>query len=598
MRRCVYFAIALAGSIHAQDRSLIQIPDARKLALVIGNSEYPKAPLKNPVNDAVAMETTLKKLGFQVTIVRNADLRRMRGAIDDFAAQLGPGSLGFFYFAGHGVQVNSVNYLLPVDFSASSEDDIQYEAYPASRIQAKLEGSGARLRVLVLDACRNNPFRYKRDSSEGLAAMSINAEGTLVAFATGDNNTAGENPAESNGLYTKYLIPALLTPGLNLRDAFQKAKEDVYRVSQRQQNPSIYENIVGQYALLPASLPVKPSTGVPPAVPPPGAPRSPTPTQADPARTALAAQTWAAIKDSKNARDFDDFVAVFPQSEMAPAAILRASELRRNPVQLPRSGPQLVQAAPISPPPKAVPGATKVNPKDGLTYVWIPAGSFLMGCSPDDNLCAADEKPSHPVTLSKGFWMGQTPVTNAAWKKLPFPSGWTEREISREGKILKLGQTTAQENAPAVGMLWDEARVFCEHVGGRLPTEAEWEYAARAGTTGPRYAKLAAISVSTDASGKALTLAGPAPVAQKEKNAWNLYDLYGNVGQWTADRHGANYYQNSVERDPPGSPEGMARVLRGGSFERNSGGHLRASGRMSLMPNKYGYDMGFRCVLE
>jgi formylglycine-generating enzyme required for sulfatase activity len=597
MRRCVYIAIALAGSLCAQDRSLIQIPDARKLALVIGNSEYPKAPLKNPVNDAAAMETALKKLGFQVTIVRNADLRKMRGAIDDFAAQLGPGSLGFFYFAGHGVQVNSVNYLLPVDFSASSEDDVQYEAYPANRIQAKLEGSGARLRVLVLDACRNNPFRYKRDASEGLAAMSINAEGTLVAFATGDNNTAGENPAESNGLYTKYLIPALMTPGLNLRDAFQKAKEDVYRVSQRQQNPSIYENIVGQYALLPSgSAPAATSAASSNAAT--STPRSAVTPPADPARAALAAQTWAAIKDSKNARDFDNFVEAFPQSEMAPTAILRASELRRNPEKSLRSGPQLVQAAPSSPPPTRVAGATKVNPKDGLTYVWIPPGKFTMGCSPGDMLCAPDEKPAHPVTLTKGFWMGQTPVTNEAWKKLPFPAGWADREVTHEGKTLKLRQTIAQENVPAVGMLWDEARVFCEHVGGRLPTEAEWEYAARAGTTGPRYARLAAISISTDSDGKAMVLPGPARVAQKEKNPWNLYDLFGNVGQWTADRHGEGYYQHSPDHDPTGSAEGLARVLRGGSFERNSMGHLRASSRMSLLSNKFGYDMGFRCVLE
>ena len=181
------------------------------------------------------------------------------------------------------MQVNSVNYLVPIDFAASSEDDVQYEAYPASRIQAKLEGSGARLRILVLDACRNNPYRYKRDASEGLAAMSINAEGTLIAFATGDNNTAAENPAESNGLYTKFLIPALTTPGLNLRDAFQKAKEDVYRVSQHKQNPSVYENLVGQFALV-----AGPST--------PSAPTQSAPTQTAPkstARSEEAAKTWA-----------------------------------------------------------------------------------------------------------------------------------------------------------------------------------------------------------------------------------------------------------------------------------------------------------------
>lgn len=111
-----------------------------------------------------------------------------------------------------------------MDSSATSEDVIPYEAYPANRLNAKLEGGGAGPRVLVLDSCRNNPFRFKRDASEGLAAMSIRRGRYFGCLATGDNNTAAENPAETNGLYTKFLIPALLTPGLNLRDAFQKAE--------------------------------------------------------------------------------------------------------------------------------------------------------------------------------------------------------------------------------------------------------------------------------------------------------------------------------------------------------------------------------------
>src|SRR5262249_51320963 len=148
----IVLTIAFATVILGQERGFIQISEKRKLALVIGNSEYPKSPLKNPVNDAVAIQSALKKLGFNVTTVLNADLRRMKTAVDDFASKLGPESLGFFYFAGHGIQVNSVNYLVPVDFAASSEDDVPYEAYPASRVQAKLEGSGAKLRVIVLDA--------------------------------------------------------------------------------------------------------------------------------------------------------------------------------------------------------------------------------------------------------------------------------------------------------------------------------------------------------------------------------------------------------------------------------------------------------------
>jgi formylglycine-generating enzyme required for sulfatase activity len=194
--------------------------------------------------------------------------------------------------------------------------------------------------------------------------------------------------------------------------------------------------------------------------------------------------------------------------------------------------------------------------------------------------------------------MGQTPVTNAAWNKIGHPSAWGDREVTHAGKTFKLSQTTREENVPAVGMLWDEARVFCQKTGGRLPTEAEWEYAARAGTTSMRYARLAAISVSTDANGKERTLPGPAPVAQKERNLWNLYDIYGNVMQWTEDRFSPTYYDQRVEQDPQGPSEGAPRVVRGGSFERNAATRLRASDRMSLMPSIYGYDVGFRCVLE
>jgi hypothetical protein len=262
---CSYVALAAAllsaPILQAQSRRFEPISVGRKQALVIGNAVYPSAPLKNPVNDALAMQSALKKLGFDVTMVQNVDLPHMEAAIDHFAQSLTSQSFAFVYFSGHGVQVNFSNYLLPIDFNATSEADVKYKAYPATRLQEKLEESRARLRVLVLDACRNNPFRYSRDATSGLAAMSVNAEGTLIAFATGDHNTADDNASESNGLYTKQLIRALQTPGLNLRDVFQVAKEDTYAASSRKQNPSIYDNVIGSYYL----------TGVP-AMPVPPAP--------------------------------------------------------------------------------------------------------------------------------------------------------------------------------------------------------------------------------------------------------------------------------------------------------------------------------------
>ena len=266
---CSYVALAAAlisaPALQAQSRRFEPISVGRKQALVIGNAAYPSAPLKNPVNDAIAMQSALKKLGFDVTMVQNVDLPHMEAAIDHFTQSLTSQSFAFVYFSGHGVQMNYSNYLLPTDFNATSEADVKYKAYPATRLQEKLEESRARLRVLVLDACRNNPFRYSRDATTGLAAMSVNAEGTLIAFATGDHNTADDNASEANGLYTKQLIRALQTPGLNLRDVFQVAKEDTYTASSRKQNPSIYDNVIGSYYL----------TGGPPAPPPPASVHTP-----------------------------------------------------------------------------------------------------------------------------------------------------------------------------------------------------------------------------------------------------------------------------------------------------------------------------------
>jgi uncharacterized caspase-like protein len=311
-RSSILPALILASlvSAHAQDRDLKIVQVQRRQALIIGNSDYPDTPLRNPVNDAAAMETTLRKLGFETVTLRNLGLRAMANAIDDFTVGLAPGSLGFFYFAGHGVQVNSINYLLPVDFSARSEADVEFVAYPAPRIQKKMEESRARLRVLVLDACRNNPFHYKRDALSGLAGMAVNAEGTLIAFSTGDNNTADDNLSGQNGLYTQHLIPARLSPGLQLHDVFRKAKDDVYAASRHAQNPAIYDNVVGDFYLQspPASV-----------------------TQAAPsARFDAAAEAWSLLKDSKNPEDFEGFAKAFPASDLARAAELRSAQLRRD----------------------------------------------------------------------------------------------------------------------------------------------------------------------------------------------------------------------------------------------------------------------------
>lgn len=172
----------------------------------------------------------------------------MRVEIDRFTAIVHPGDLALFYYAGHGVQVSQINYLIPIDFAGVSEADLPYDAYSAQQVCEKLEETGARLRILILDACRNNPFRTKRDARRGLAAMESSAEGTYIAFATADNDVADDNPSESNGLFTKHLLVALRTPGLDLKQVFEQTKEDVYRESQGKQRPFTYDGVIGRFS--------------------------------------------------------------------------------------------------------------------------------------------------------------------------------------------------------------------------------------------------------------------------------------------------------------------------------------------------------------
>ncbi len=254
---------AAPQTVAARDLRVEPIPIQRRVALVIGNAAYQQAPLANPVNDARAVSAVLRRLGFVVTEAYNAGKRQMRELADQFAAALRPGDLALFYFAGHGMQVRQENYLIPVDFHAASEADVPYEAYSAEQLRDKMETSGARLRLLVLDACRNNPFRGVRSRGGGLAAMRSDAEGTLIAFATGDGNVADDNRGESNGLFTRYLIQELAAPGVSIEEVFKRVKEQVYVSSGKRQNPFTYDNVVGRYYLQLEPMPTAAAAAAP-----------------------------------------------------------------------------------------------------------------------------------------------------------------------------------------------------------------------------------------------------------------------------------------------------------------------------------------------
>jgi serine/threonine-protein kinase len=228
-------------------------------------------------------------------------------------------------------------------------------------------------------------------------------------------------------------------------------------------------------------------------------------------------------------------------------------------------------------------GKLKLNPKDGLKYVWIPPGTFMMGCSTGDTECNDDEKPPHQVTITKGFWLGQTEVTVGAYKRFAAATG---RQMPDTPGF---NSRWTNKNMPIVNVTWNDAHDYCAWAGGRLPTEAEWEYAARGGSTEARYGPIDDVAWYDGNSGGQTH-----DVAQKGANGFGLYDVLGNVWEWVNDWDDQNYYQSSPSQDPQGPASGGERVLRGGSwfhFPRN----VRVSVRNRAVPPYRFDDFGFRC---
>ncbi len=265
-------------------------------------------------------------------------------------------------------------------------------------------------------------------------------------------------------------------------------------------------------------------------------------------RKRKAGQTlWESVKDSRDPQVFERFLGESPASQYAGAARLKL---------------------------EAMAGTKKVNPKDGLTYVWIPPGRFMMGCSPGDAECNGDERPAHEVTIARGFWLGQTPVTQQAYRRVT-------------------GQSPSHfkgANLPVETVSWNEAKAYCAAIGGRLPTEAEWEYAARAGSVGARYGDLGEIGWYLGNSGGQTH-----EVGQKAANAFGLYDMLGNLWQWVADWYGS--YQPGAENDPAGAGSGQSKVTRGGAWNGLASG-VRASFRGGALPGSRNLVIGLRCVGE
>ena len=697
----------------AQSRRGMEVATPQRRALVIGNTSYPRDPLFNPGNDATDLAAALPDAGFNVTLRTDLDNKALERAVIDFSETVQPGDTALFFFSGHGLEVEGgQNYLLPLDFAAKAETDVKYQAVAAGRVQELLQARKAQTVILILDACRNNPYKsWSRASGGGLAGMS--GESVYIAFAAAAGKQADDNPGGRNGIFTKYLLANLRAPGLPIDEVFNRVRRGVAVDTKGQQVPFSNSGLIDPFVFVDAAEVrarlearraeldrqlaeanrIKDAAAVAAIeaqkklaqqqfdlLPPAGAASVPdtdigklieevkqkeTQVLSQAPSTLAQAKTEVAALEKEmegNRRDVyatrdeallrlgvvrgkyeeaDEYEARRKNGEAKQAEVKKQSETllaARNQSALYRIALLTGASYPIEGPGRvewkdyeidrhlatvaidgvmskfAMPGAKAqaldalgnrltaettwdgafalinpltgerfkgqpapwLNPKDGLEYVRIAPGSFLMGCSSGDSECEADEKPAHRVTLTKGFRMGVTAVTQEVYQRVM-------RTNPSNFKGAKL---------PVEQVNWTQAQNYCSTVGMRLPTEAEWEYAARAGTTGARYGDLDTIAWYDQNSGSKTH-----EVGQKEPNAWGLYDMLGNVWQWTGDWY-ADKYQGGNETDPKGPASGQYRTLRGGSWSYVAQ-RTRASGRDWNQPvDRLNVGVGFRCVGE
>jgi len=238
----------LLGSFSQEDFSV----PGNRVALVIGNSTYLSGPLKNTVNDARAMSMALESSGFEVLLWENvSNQNEMKKAVREFGMKLKTGGTALFYYSGHGMQVKGFNYLIPTQAIMNIEQEIEYEALDMGFVLAYMESAKSDVNIVILDACRNNPFaRSFRDTKQGLSTM-VAPTGTLIAYSTSPGSVASDG-TEDYGLYTKALLGHMQQPGVKLEEVFKNVRAEVLGTSHGQQTPWESSSLVGDFYFHPS----------------------------------------------------------------------------------------------------------------------------------------------------------------------------------------------------------------------------------------------------------------------------------------------------------------------------------------------------------
>jgi hypothetical protein len=299
-------AHVLATPVHAADSPR----DDRRIALVIGNSTYRSAPLRNPVNDARAIAQALKLFGFEVVHRENLSQKDMKKTVADFGARLADKGVGLFYYAGHGMQVNGRNYMIPVDAEINNESDVDAESVDVDAVLSRMDGAKTRLNIVILDACRDNPYsRSWRSAQRGLAQIQA-GPGTLIAYATAPGKVAADGEG-ANGLYTGELLKVMGSPGLKIEDVFKRTRVAVQQQTLGAQVPWESSSLTTDFFFVP------------------GKPQIDRAVVASPAADSAEIAFWDGIKSSSNSSLFREYLQKYPNGHFRSLALDKAQALDR-----------------------------------------------------------------------------------------------------------------------------------------------------------------------------------------------------------------------------------------------------------------------------
>lgn len=302
-----------------------------RIALVMGNGAYDTAPLANPPNDARLMTASLARLGFEVLERRDADQATMKRAIQEFGTRLeraGPAAIGLFFYAGHGVQLNGRNYLIPTRSRIERDSDLEIEAVSADWVLEQMRYARNRLNIVILDACRNNPFaRSFRSADRGLAKMDAPA-GVLIAYSTAPGDVAADGDAR-NSPYTAALVQAIGEPNQPVEQVFKRTRIAVLGATAGRQTPWESSSLTGDFYFAGgpgangASRPAGGAAAAPSAsVPGSGENRA----RGEHPEVVF----WQGVQDSRDAADFEAYLAQYPRGVFAGLARARLAALRKH----------------------------------------------------------------------------------------------------------------------------------------------------------------------------------------------------------------------------------------------------------------------------